>query len=507
MKRLLTLAAALSLVTLACKTERPATPEAAPAPKSATVTLLFTGAENGYLTPTQDGEVSRGGAAEVLGRWVRDEGHCPGPLGADGAASCPNASTVVASTGDNANGQAISSYFKGEPTMRVMRRMGYAASALGNHELDWSREQFLKNEEAGGFPYLAVNLIATSDEGKALHLQPVHLVERQGLKVALIGLSSKKATLTPMPGRMAGLTLVPDVDALEASASAARAKGAGLLVVLSDGCLDELAKVLAEKPALGLDVVVARKCEEAAPESVGKTKLVYPGRRLQQYAKVVVKADVARPAGQQVLDMQVRLVDVVGGKDAPPPDHETRALIAGYQQQLDAQLGAVVGHTVSGLGQEAPEMTYWLATALKEQFKADVGLVNRKGVRLGLKPGPITKASLYDIIPFENEIVTVALTGEQLVSALGNVEARVAGVRSKDDGFVDDKGAPVDPKKTYVVATPDYLYLGGDGFTLHKLAPTPTATKTSWQAATIAWLEAKKTTEQAPLEKLVQLKR
>lgn len=506
MKRLLALVAVVALSSLGCKKDQPPAAPAAPTPKPVTLTLLFTGAENGYLTATPDGEVTRGGAAELLGRWVKDEGHCPGPLSASGEAPCPNAKTLVASTGDNANGQAISSYFKGEPTMKAMRRMGYAASALGNRELDWSREQFLKNEATGGFPYLAANLVPVSDEGKQLGLQPVHLVERQGVKVALIGLSSKKATLTPMPGRMAGLSLAKDVDALEASASAARAKGAGLLVVLSDGCLDELAALFAEKSALGLDVVVGRQCDEKAPERVGKTLLVYPGRRFQQYARVTVKADAAKPAAEQVQGAEAALIDVVNGKDAPPPDAEVQALVADYQKQLDAQLGAVIGHTVDGLSQESAEMANWLATALKEHFKTDVGLVNRKGVRLGLKPGPITKSSLYDIIPFENEIVTVSLTGEQLLQVLANVEARYAGIKSKGDDFVDEKGAKVDPKKTYTLATTDYLYLGGDGFTLHTLAPGPTATKTSWQAATIAWTEAKKTTDKAPLEKLVRVK-
>ena len=102
--------------------------------------VLITGAENGYLLPVTDEGKSRGGAAELLGRWVASEGHCAGPLKETGDAACENGSTIVVSTGDNANGQAISSYFKGEPTAELMRQMGYAASALGNRELDFNTE-------------------------------------------------------------------------------------------------------------------------------------------------------------------------------------------------------------------------------------------------------------------------------------------------------------------------------------------------------------------------------
>ncbi len=68
-------------------------------PKPTEVTLLITGAENGYLLPTADetGQV-QGGAAEVLGRWVATDGHCAGALGPNGEAACPEARTVVLST-------------------------------------------------------------------------------------------------------------------------------------------------------------------------------------------------------------------------------------------------------------------------------------------------------------------------------------------------------------------------------------------------------------------------
>jgi len=145
MRRLLVLA--LTCVLLGCpdkKKEDEMEHAAAPIdPKSLvqqTVTVLITGAENGYLLPVTDDGKARGGAAEILGRWVANEGHCAGPISDRGDAACPEGSTIVLSTGDNANGQAISSFFKGEPTAELMRHMGYAASALGNRELDWNRD-------------------------------------------------------------------------------------------------------------------------------------------------------------------------------------------------------------------------------------------------------------------------------------------------------------------------------------------------------------------------------
>jgi len=477
-------------------------------PRPVTLTFLVTGAENGYLLPTPGptaGAPTQGGAAQMLGRWVADEGHCAGPLGASGDAACADGGTIVLSTGDNANGQAISSYFKGESTAQVMRQMGYAASALGNRELDWSREQFQKNVATGGFPYLAANLEARDDEARKLSLLPYRMVTRQGIKVGVIGLSSHKATITPMPGRMAGITWRKEEQALAQLVPAVKAAGAQVIAIVSDGCLEELAPLFEGHDDWQVGFVAGRKCEAPFPESVGLTRLVYPGRHFNEYVRAQVTLDLNRPQGQQLLSVQSKTV-VVTSEVAPPPEPKAQALISEWKAQLDTALGGTIGFTKTGFEQESPQMSAWLTTALRDQFKTDAALLNRKGVRQALPTGAITKATIYDLIPFENQVVIVKLNGEQLITALSNVQARVAGVRPKGEGFVDAKGAVLDPKATYTVATIDYLYLGGDGFTLNQADPAPTMTNSSWQKTLSEWTAAQKTDEKSPLETKVKVK-
>jgi 2',3'-cyclic-nucleotide 2'-phosphodiesterase (5'-nucleotidase family) len=207
----------------------------------------------------------------------------------------------------------------------------------------------------------------------------------------------------------------------------------------------------------------------------------------------------------------VKLVDVVNGDGAPPADPHARELVLKWRVNLDAALGDAIGFTKTGLEQESPQMAQWLATAVREQFKADVGLVNRKGIRQSLPAGKVTKASVYDLIPFENEVVVAKVPGEALLKVLDNMEARVAGFKPRAGTgdapvWVDGKGAPVDPKKIYTVATTDYLYLGGDGFALSEADKAPVQTRTSWQSALISWTTEKKTDEKKPLESLFKVK-
>lgn len=471
--------------------------------KQETLTVLITGAENGYLLPVTDEGRTRGGAAELLGRWVANEGHCQGPLQQSGDGACENASTIVLSTGDNGNGQAISSYFKGEPTAELMRHMGYAASALGNRELDWSREQFVANRTRGGFPYLAANLEAKTDEGKALGLGSFRVLTRKGVRVAVIGLAAKKATVTPMPGRMNGLEAVDEAEALARVMPEVRNAKPHVIGVVSDGCLNDAPAILEGHGDWNITFFAGRRCDGPFPDSAGGTRLVYPGSRLSTYSKVVLQ--VATAATPPQVTATVSSVEVTS-EGAPPPDAKAKELVEAWKKKLDEALGGAIGFTKDGIGQESPVMAAWLTTSLKEQFKTDVALLNRKGVRQALPAGVVTKASIYDLVPFDNQVVIVKLSGEALLAALGNTEARVAGVKPKGDGWVDAKGAAIDPKKTYTVATTDYLYLGGDGFALHKADPAPTETKVSWQKSLIDWTAGKQSDEKKPLEGFVKVK-
>lgn len=498
--------AALALVS--CKKETATEPAvhaavAVDAGVGVPLTFLVTGAENGYLLPTAGTDGAHGGAAEVLARFVAD-GHCAGPLGENGQGACADAGTLVLSTGDNANGAAISSFFRGESTAEVMHHMGYAASAFGNRELDWAKDQFLANVKKANFPYLAANLEAASDEGKGLNLQAFRVLERRGVKVGVIGLAARKATVTPMPGRMAGLGLITEEAALTKAVPAARAAGAQVLAIITDGCLNEVPEVLSAHPDWAISFVAGRDCGAPWPAMVGATALVYPGRHFNSYARVALQVYPTKAPTERVAGLTVTQVDVVQTPQAPSAEPEAKKIIDGWKQKLDAALGETIGFSKTGLEQEAPLMAQWLTTSLKEQFKTDVALLNRKGVRQALPAGPITKASIWDLAPFENEILIVRITGAQLKAALSNIEARAAGVREKGESFVDAKGAPLDDAKVYTVATSDYLYLGGDGFKLNEADKAPVATKTSWQTALIEWTKSKKSDEKQPLESLLK---
>jgi 5'-nucleotidase/UDP-sugar diphosphatase len=458
------------------------------------LTLLITGAENGYLLPTpgDDGKL-RGGAAQVLGRWVKNDGHCAGKLQQSGAAACDSDGTLALSTGDNGNGAAISTFFHGQPTAEVMAQMGYAASAFGNHELDFDNETFVKNRDRSGIAYLAANVSAVSEDGQKLGLLPYKIFERRGVKIGVIGLSNRRAPNTVLQGRFAGLSLLETEARLDELIPDLWAKGISLLVVLMDGCLDSVPPMLGKHTNWRIAVVAGRKCDAAFPAHIGGTQLVYPGRHWYEYTRVKLKLDPSRPAGGRLREAKAEQVPVIEEATGGEADATVVKLLVPWKQKLDEALGENIGYCDKGIEQTSERMYKWIASALKEQLKADVAIINRKGVRANLPPGNVTAEAIYDVIPFENSVVKAKVSGEALAKLLANPEAKAAGVPKK-----------IDPKATYVVATTDYQYFGGDGFTFQEADPNADFTGVMWQTAVIEWTKKQQSGAQKPLEELLQ---
>jgi 2',3'-cyclic-nucleotide 2'-phosphodiesterase (5'-nucleotidase family) len=471
-----------------------------------TVTVLVTGSASGQLLSEMEGDKTVGGAAELLGHWVKHEKHCPGQVKADGQAACADASTLALAIGDHWSGPAISFFTYGESTATVMGRMGFAASALGNHELDYGREQFQKNRGLGGFPFLAANLkVKDASLAKDWALPASQLFERQGLKVGVVGLTSSKTVSTAMAGRAEGLEVIGYEEAL--TAAMPEAQKADVVVIIGDVCPSDLRPVL-EKHAdwqAKLALVAGGRCPQPVEEKVGGTSFVSLGRGFGKYLRAAVTFDPAKPAGQRVTAVETKLVEVAGGPEAAPADAEAATLIANFKQKTDVLLAKEIGYTQKGLAQGSPQLMNWVAASIQDVLKADGVILNRNGFRQGVPAGKLTQGSVYSAMPYDNSLLLVKLKGADLARQLSNPQAVFAGFKPAGKGkFKDAKGKALDPKREYTVATIEYLYFGGDGFEFEKLDPNPGETGMSWQTPVINWTMKQATSEKKPLEKVVR---
>lgn len=173
----------------------------------------------------------------------------------------------------------------------------------------------------------------------------------------------------------------------------------------------------------------------------------------------------------------VQLIDV----DSEISDQATvyDTIIAPYKAQLDATMGEVIGTTPIDLVKERPcgTLNQWFAKtllAVSDSIYAgtvDVALQNYGGLRIPeIKAGPITVRTVFELMPFENMIVVLKVTGTQLEKIIGRLAADggwpSAGftLQLTEDGYKDllIGGQPLQQDKMYTVALPDYVANGGN---------------------------------------------
>jgi 5'-nucleotidase / UDP-sugar diphosphatase len=476
-----------------------------------TVTLLYTTDEHGWLESLSADGVSRGGAAELLGRLVKHEGHCPGPVpaGIEAAGAltpaapedCTSPRTLLLSGGDNFTGPAISTYSNGVSMASAMGRMGYAASAFGNHEFDFGVPQFSKLRDLARLHYLAANVkIDDAKLADELAIRPYEVFERKGVRIGVVGLAAAETLKAAMAERFRGITFEPTEASLDRAIHEAREAGAAdVVVVTAHECPDDLVPIVTKHPEWQLAFVGGGHCHRKIDARAGDTPVITPGWRLHQYARVAITVKPSNPPRARVVTISHSIVDVATDPQVPA-DPPLARLVTAWRTKVDSALGKVIGYSEGGIGPEEA-VGKIVSDAWLHELGGDVAIMNRGGVRQTIPRGPISHATIWSVLPFDNRLVKVSIDGASLAQDLEATSFIISGAKRAPNGSWSVGGKPMDPKKRYTVIISDFMYGGGDGAVFAARDPRPVGTGLSWRDPVIAWIEKKKSAEGGPLEK------
>ncbi len=169
---------------------------------------------------------------------------------------------------------------------------------------------------------------------------------------------------------------------------------------------------------------------------------------------------------------------------------EVVAFMTPFKAKVDADMSPVVGRTAeymdvyrpeSPMSNLLPDILVWAGQFYGE--KPDFGVYNIGGIRAALPAGDITVGDVVDVAPFENKVCFLTLTGDkvmelihQMVSRGGEGISREVRIVAKGDKegkhltlqSATIKGEPIDPQRSYRIATIDYVAHGNDNMTAFK---------------------------------------
>jgi len=183
----------------------------------------------------------------------------------------------------------------------------------------------------------------------------------------------------------------------------------------------------------------------------------------------------------------------IGVTNANGEDAKIESFIKPYRENIDKDMNEVLafapetldkskGEWQTSLGSLQADIT--LASAdkifkLREKKSVDICLLNHGGIRAIIPQGNVTTRTAFELMPFENNLVVVALKGEQIAEMVTYIIAEkkphpLSGMQvilnkdAKSYKSISVQGKPLDLNKTYYVATNDYLYNGGDSMNFFK---------------------------------------
>ncbi len=167
--------------------------------------------------------------------------------------------------------------------------------------------------------------------------------------------------------------------------------------------------------------------------------------------------------------------------DEVTPDTAMAARVERWNRGVAPIAAMEIGRNARALQRNGPESTVgdFVADAMRARVQADVALQNSGGLRADLAAGVVTRGAIYEVMPFDNTIFTLELSGAELKLALeqalqnGRV-TQVSGIAYRYDpgrpelqrvtALTLADRTPLDPARTYTVACNNFMATGGDNY-------------------------------------------
>lgn len=393
-------------------------------------------------------------------------------------------------SGDLLEGTAVFTLFHGTPEMESFDLLGLDAAAVGNHDLTAGDAAFAElRAQSARFPALAANLPTELANGVAL---PWATRARDGVTVGVVGL-----------GHLA--TSAPDIgvaaDAVRGAIDALRAQ-VDVIIVLSHLGSDLDAALIPR--TTGIDVVlgghthdvvepnIVDDCDDDTASRLGCSSrpvpIVHPGAYGRYLGRVdLVVSDLpedragADPRAPSVVtSARVSLVPV---NENVPPRADVQRLLAPYQEALvRAGFESPFAFAPVDLSR-APQggdsaLGNFVADALLETAGAELAIVNTEGIRADVPAGTVTLDDVVRVVPFEDRVATLQVSGAALSGAFTKIagsscgrsresQVQIAGATVVFDcggsgtALVSVAGRPLDRSATYRVVTTSFLTEAG----------------------------------------------
>ena len=402
----------------------------------------------------------------------------------DSAPACP---VFIVSGGDIMQGTLISNLTGGASTITAFNAIGYDAAAIGNHEFDWGVDVLRQRIAEAEFALLGANIYERSTGEHPEWIQPWTIVERDGVRVGFVGMTTRSTPTTTRPVNVVDFEFRSISEALDRYIPEVRAAGADFVVAVmhaggtcdDDGVCEGEGLAALAATTQRFDYAVTGHSHSRIETEVRGVPVVQSHSNSTAFGLGRLDRDADGTVSARLVGVRQTYADVL------PPDPAVERIVAGFQ----AEVADAVDRVVTRLDAPIPKprlgdlvLGRIIADAQRAATGTQVALMNSGGIRRPLPAGDITYGTLFELQPFGNRLVTMTLSGANLLEALefgmkpGGADLQLSGIRvfhdptaesgSRVRGAELSDGTPIDPAGRYTVTVNDFMAIGGSGYTM-----------------------------------------
>ncbi|MCJ7789715.1 MAG: 5'-nucleotidase C-terminal domain-containing protein [Candidatus Atribacteria bacterium] len=395
--------------------------------------------------------------------------------------------TIIVSAGDNYQGSAMSNLLYGEPVSAMFKEMGLELSAVGNHEFDWGIDRITKWVEDGGFIFVGTNIYDKRTNQPVDWAEPFVIIEKKGIKVGFIGLATPETAYKALKANVENYEFRDPVETIKEWIPKIKDAGADIIIALTHlgAFQDKEGNISGEAAALGevdgVEAVISAHTHQSVSGLVNGKPLVQAYYNGRSVAKLTFVFD----ENNKLVSAEPSLDNLYERPDTLKDDANTLAIYMKYEEELGPVLGKILGKTTVTLDHDryaGPSLLgEWTCEIMKDKVGVQIAMTNGGGLRVPIPAGDITAGILYEVMPFDNTLYTMKLSGADVKA---NIEhgimnedigwVQIAGVRVTYDPKAEagnrissmslEDGTPVEMDKYYTVVTNDFMATGGDKY-------------------------------------------
>ncbi len=382
---------------------------------------------------------------------------------------------------------------KGKQMIDVLNRVPLDIAVLGNHDFDFGCKGLEKRVEESKFIWLASNIKFPEASPAFKKIKNIHIFEHQGIKIGFFGLTVPFRSAMPCHqyDKDKIIFLNPFNVAKQVMRTLKEQK-VDIIVGITHLNMSTDEQIAMENP--GIDLIIGGHEHVPLSASIGKTLIRKAGSNATKLGKVELTYFPPQQKSKPVIEKNREFISVA---EDIQPDAGLKKIIDKYQERIK-KYDKIIGQTKTPLEARSVCMRSHetntgnlIADLMRKKSKSDLALINGGTFRADkiFSTGLINATDIYNLIPYNDKIVSIEIDGKIILDALENGVAnwgrlkggfpQVSGIKFEFDperpnyskiikNSVKINGKPLQLNKKYKLSANDFLVKRGeiDGYTM-----------------------------------------